>query len=191
MIHNSSAEREAELMVDILDFARCHGRKILNTHMTDFGGEEVKPAFQKLLIGEYLKKVEKKDSQAFYTLTSKGLNLFEEKRRSQSISEELKTRIIEKLQKAMSELEIKPWEVMFHIIYVIGRTRTVTTQDILEYYFWIVRPFIQLKNVHHPLYVYLGQFWNAPHLFFSMVSDRVFSKGYESVPLRFHRQSLV
>lgn len=134
MIHNSGGKREVELMVDILDFARRHGRKILSTHMTGFGGEEVKPAFQKLLIGEYLKKVEKKDFQAFYTLTSKGLSLFEEKRKSQSISEELKTQIIEKLQKAMTELEVKPWEVMFHIIYVIGRTRTVTTQDILEYF---------------------------------------------------------
>ncbi len=134
MTHNSGAEREAELMFDILDFARRHGRKILNAHMTDFGGETAKPAFQKLLIGEYLRKVEKKDFQAFYTLTSKGLNLFEEKRRSQLISEELKTRIIEKLQKAMAELEVKPWEVMFHIIYVIGKNRTVTTQDILEYF---------------------------------------------------------
>lgn len=125
--------REAELMVEILDFARCHGRKILQDQI-DFEDEKGQTILQKLLIGEYLSRVEKKGIPVFYTLTSKGLNLFEEERKFQSISEELKASIIEKLTYAMAELEVKPWEVMFHIIHVVGKRKVVTTGDIEDYF---------------------------------------------------------
>ncbi len=131
--HKGTAQREAESMVEMLDFARRHGRKILEDQITYFG-DHARPALQKLLTGEYLRKIEKRDSQAFYTLTSRGLNLFQEERKSQSISEELKAQIIENLKKALTELEVKPWEVMFHIIYVVGKNRSVTTGQILHYF---------------------------------------------------------
>jgi len=130
----ASVEREAELMFDILDFARCHGRKFSKDKTENFEGEIAQTILQKLLIGEYLSKIEKKDVPVFYTLTSKGLNLFEGRRKSQPIPGELKIQIIEKLANAITELEVKPWEVMFHIIHVIGKRRIVTTGDI-EHYF--------------------------------------------------------
>jgi len=129
----SSAEREAELMCEILDFARCHGRKILPDH-AHFEDEKGQIILQRLLIGEYLSKVEKKDIPIFYTLTSKGLNLFEGERKSQPISEESRAQITEKLTYAMAELEVKPWEVMFHIIHVVGKRKVVTTKDIEDYF---------------------------------------------------------
>ena len=129
-----SAQREAELIFEILNFARCHGRKILKDQTKDFEIKGAQSVLQKLFIGEYLRKVEKKGIPLFYALTSKGLNLFEEVRTSQSVPEELKTQIIERLRKAMNELEVKPWEVMFHIIHVIGKRRVVTTGDIEEYF---------------------------------------------------------
>ena len=98
----SNAKSEAELMFEILDFARCHGRKITKNQITPFADKENQTTLQKLLIGEYLSKVEKKGISTFYTLTSKGLNLFEEKRRSQPVSEQSKTQIIEKLTSAIS-----------------------------------------------------------------------------------------
>ena len=131
---NGSAEREAELMCEILDFARCHGRKISEDQIKDFRAMKAQKTLQKLLIGEYLEKIEKKDIPIFYTLTSKGLNLFKGKRKSEPVSQEFKTQIIEKLDNAVSELEAKPWEVMFHIIHVIGKRGVVTTGDIEDYF---------------------------------------------------------
>lgn len=131
---SSSAQREAELMVDILDFARCHGRKILEDQIEDFEDEKAQKTLQKLLIGEYLEEIEKKDVPVFYALTSKGLNLFGKKRKSQPVSTESRTQIIEKLKNAMAELEIKPWELMFHIIHVIEKRKVVTTGDIDDYF---------------------------------------------------------
>jgi tetratricopeptide (TPR) repeat protein/predicted transcriptional regulator len=130
----SNAKSEAELMFDILDFARCHGRKISKNQIESFADKENQTTLQNLLVGEYLSKVEKKGISAFYTLTSKGLNLFEEKRRSQPVSEQSKTQIIEKLTSAMAELEVKPWEVMFHIIHVVGNQQGVTAGDIEDYF---------------------------------------------------------
>ncbi len=121
-------------MFEILNFARCHGRKILETQVEDFGGEKAQKILQKLLIGEYLGKVEKKNVSTFYTLTSKGLNPFKRRRKSQPVSKELKTEIIQKLRDAMAELEVKPWEVMFHIIHVIGERKVVTAGDIGDYF---------------------------------------------------------
>ncbi|MBU7010735.1 MAG: tetratricopeptide repeat protein [Theionarchaea archaeon] len=131
---SSGAVREAELMFEILNFARCHGRKILEDQIEDFEGEKAQIILHKLLIGEYLGKVEKKDVSDFYTLTSKGLNLFKRRRKSQPVSKELRTEIIEKLKDAMAELEIKPWEVMFHIIHVIEKRKVVTAGDIGDYF---------------------------------------------------------
>ncbi len=125
-------QKDAELMFELLDFARCHGRKILRDQISHFGGE-THAILQKLLIGEYLKKIEK-ENILFYALTSKGLNLFAEKRKSQPIPATLKTQIIEQLKEALTELEVKPWEVMVHIIHVIGDHRTATTGDILQYF---------------------------------------------------------
>lgn len=124
---------EAERMFGILDFARCHGRKIYEDQVKSFGNKKTEPCLQKLVIGEYLRKVEK-DRISFYTLTSKGLNLFKDMRKSQSIPEGLKPQIIENLKKAMTELEMKPWEVMLHIIRVIGKNNPVTADDVLKYF---------------------------------------------------------
>ncbi len=127
-------QSEAELMFEMLDFARIHGRKILKSHIKNFRAEDAQTAFQKLLVGEYLEEIEKRDIPVFYTLTSKGLNLFGGERKSQAVSEESRTQIIEKLTHAMAELEVKPWEVMFHIIHVIGKRRMITTGDLEEYF---------------------------------------------------------
>jgi tetratricopeptide (TPR) repeat protein len=133
MTSSASMQSDAELMFELLDFARCHGRKILETQTDLLEGEKNAVAFQKLLIGEYLEKVEKKDIPAFYSLTSKGLNLFHE-RLDSPVTEEAHAQIVQTLAEAMVELEIKPWEVMFHIIHVIGRKRGVTTGDIEDYF---------------------------------------------------------
>jgi len=124
---------EAERMFGILDFARCHGRKIDEDQLSIFGDKKIRSTFQKLIIGEYLRNVEKEEF-TFYALTSKGLNLFGDMRKDQPIPEELKDNIAENLKKAMAELEIKPWEVKFYIIHVIGKEKVVTTQDILDYF---------------------------------------------------------
>ena len=134
MTPHSTAPTEAELMFEILNFARCHGRKISKDQTNIFESRGAQTVYQKLLVGEYLKRVEKKDIPLFYALTSRGLNLFEEIRKSQPVPEELRTQIIEKLRKEMNELEVKPWEVMFHIIHIVGKRRVVTTGDIKEYF---------------------------------------------------------
>jgi len=134
MTTDHGAEREAELMFEILDSAHRCGRKITEPQIRIVGGEKAQPTLQKLLIGEYLSKVEKEDFPVFYTLTSKGLNLFGEMRKSQQVPKELRIHIIEKLNKAVTDIEIKPWEVMFHIVHVIGKTRPVTTGDIEAYF---------------------------------------------------------
>ncbi len=125
-------QRDAELMFELLDFARRHGRKIPKDQLSHFGGEP-HATLQKLLIGEYFKKVEK-ENVLFYALTSKGLNLFAEKRKFQPLPAALKIKIVEQLKKALTELEVKPWEVMVHIIHVIGDHHTATTGDILQYF---------------------------------------------------------
>lgn len=142
----ANSDAEPERMFEILDFARCHGRKILEKQIESFGGNKIQSTFQKLIIGEYLRKVEK-ERVSFYTLTSKGLNLFGDMRKDQTISQELKDTIVETLTKAMSELEIKPWEVKFHIIHVIGKGKVVTTQDILDYF---VEYFPGIKGTSRP-----------------------------------------
>ncbi|KYK37233.1 MAG: tetratricopeptide repeat protein [Theionarchaea archaeon] len=124
---------EAEHMFRILDFARCHGRKIYKDQVKSLSNKKAESCLQKLVIGEYLRKVEK-DRISFYTLTSKGLNLFKDMRKSQSIPEDLEPQIIENLKKAMAELEMKPWEVMFHIIHVIGKKKPVTADDVIKYF---------------------------------------------------------
>lgn len=134
MDSDSCAEREAGIMFELLDFARCHGRKILKDQLVHFKSKEALLSLQKLLTGGYLKKINKEGILPFYVLTSRGLNLFGEKRKSQPVPQELKTQITETLRKAITDLEVKPWEVMFHIIYVIGRSHVVTTGDILEYF---------------------------------------------------------
>jgi tetratricopeptide (TPR) repeat protein len=134
MAPDDDPQMEAERMVDMLDFARRHGRRILKDQITNFEGEKSRKTLQKLLMGEYLSKIEKKDTPVFYALTSKGLNLFEGERGSQSVSKELRTQIIEKIKNATAELEVKPWEVMFYIIHVIGKRTVVTTGDIEAYF---------------------------------------------------------
>ncbi len=123
---------EAEHMFEILDFTRCHGRKISNEQLKAFDRGK-QSTLQKLTIGEYLKKV-KKDGISFYSLTSRGLNLFGALRKDQPVPEELKAQIIDNLEKAMADVRVKPWEVMFHIIHVIGKENSVTTQDIIDYF---------------------------------------------------------
>lgn len=121
-------------MFEILDFARCHERKIYETKTKPLDNKGALQALQKLVIGEYLRRIEKKGVPPFYTVTSKGLNLFGDLRNDQPITEEVKADVIKTLEKASDELEIKPWEVKFHIIHVIGREKIVTAQNILDYF---------------------------------------------------------
>ena len=134
MALNSDVRQEAEIMVDILDFARCHGRKLTEDQTRTLGSERTQSVLLKLSMGEYLTKVEKEGTPIFYALTSKGLNLFEDMRKDQSLPPIMKHRITENLTKVMADLEIKPWEVMFHIIHLVGKKRPVTTEDIEEYF---------------------------------------------------------
>jgi tetratricopeptide (TPR) repeat protein len=123
---------EAEHMFEILDFARCHGRKISKEQLRTFD-KGAQSTLQKLIIGEYLKKVEK-DGNFFFSLNSRGLNLFGAVRKDQPVPEELKAQIVDNLEKVMADVRVKPWEVMFHIIHVIGKEKPVTTQDIIDYF---------------------------------------------------------
>ncbi len=125
-----NGDAEADLMFEILDFARTHERRIYENQVELFG-EEAQSSFEKLTQREYLRKIEKRRPH-FYTLASKGLNLFEDKRKTESVPEELKDRILEKLQEAITELEIKPWELMFYIIHAIGNRQPVTTEEIIR-----------------------------------------------------------
>ncbi|MBU7046403.1 MAG: tetratricopeptide repeat protein [Theionarchaea archaeon] len=142
MALNSDVIEEAEIMVDMLDFARCHGRKLTEDQAQSLCNERAQSILLKLSMGEYLTRVEKEGTPLFYTLTSKGLNLFEDMRKDQSLPLNMKHRITENLIKAMADLEIKPWEVMFHIIHLVGKKRPVTTEDIEEYftdYFGVIK----------------------------------------------------
>jgi len=141
-LHNDS--KEPESMFKILDFARCHGRKISKDQVKELSVDE--SALQKVIAGEYLRKIEK-DKISFYTLTSKGLNLFGDFRKEQPIPEDLREQITETLSKAMAELETKPWEVMFHIIHLIGKNKPVTARDVLEYF---QNTFPEIKGISKP-----------------------------------------
>ncbi|MBU7041291.1 MAG: helix-turn-helix transcriptional regulator [Theionarchaea archaeon] len=126
--------KEVELTVEILDFARCHGRKITEEQAKRIGGSNTQSIMLKLLAQEYLLKVERKDILPFYTITSRGLNLFGDVRRSQQASEPLKKDIGKRIVKAMEELDVKPWEIMVHIIHVVGKRQSVTTGDVEEHF---------------------------------------------------------
>lgn len=121
-------------MVEMLDFARCHGRKITEDQTRRLGGGSTHSIVLKLLAQEYLLKVEKQDIPPFYTITSRGLNLFGDVRKSQPASEKLKTDIGKRIIKAMEELDVKPWEIMVHIIQVVGKRQFVTTGEIEVYF---------------------------------------------------------
>jgi tetratricopeptide (TPR) repeat protein len=134
MVLYNDAREEVEIMADMLDFARCHGRKLTEDQARRCGNEKAQSLLLKLSMGEYFAKVEKKDIPVFYTLTSKGLNIFEDLRKDQVVPQDMKCRIMENLTKALEDLEIKPWEVMFHIIHVVGKRQPVATGDIEEYF---------------------------------------------------------
>ena len=125
--------KEAELMFDILDFARLHGRKIDRKQFQRKFGDEAENSLQKLLQRELLRKVKKVD-KIFYAITSNGLNLFEDRRRTEPVPEELRNQIIEKLEYYIIELEFKPWELMFHIIRLVGDKQPVTTDEIVQFF---------------------------------------------------------
>ncbi|MBU7017338.1 MAG: tetratricopeptide repeat protein [Theionarchaea archaeon] len=142
MVLNSDVCEEADIMIEMLDFARHHGRKLTEDQARRIGNKKTQSMMLKLSMGEYLTKVEKEGIPVFYTLTSKGLNLFEDMRKDQPIPQDMKHHIMENLKKAMADLEIKPWEVMFHIIHLVGKKRPVTTEDIEEYftdYFGVIK----------------------------------------------------
>ena len=126
-------QREAEYMFEILNFARLHGRKIDKKEFQERFGNKTENILQKLLQRELLREVKKGDL-LFYAITSNGLNLFEDKRRAEPVPEELKSKIIEKLDTYITELEMKPWELMFHIIRVIGDRKSVTTDEVIHYF---------------------------------------------------------
>lgn len=119
-------------MFEILNFARTRERRILERQLTGFG-KGADSASQKLTMREYLRKVSK-EGQKFYSITNKGLNLFRDSRRkTATVPDELKGEILEKLQEIISELRVKPWELMFHIICAVGINQPVTTEEISNY----------------------------------------------------------
>jgi tetratricopeptide (TPR) repeat protein len=133
MIEENGSVKEAELMFKILDFARTNERRIYDKQIEQFK-EKGLSSVQKLVIGEYLQRVAK-GSHPFYTMTAKGLNLFKEKRKkTEIVPERLKNQIIEKLDAVINELEMKPWELMFYIIHVIGNNHPIATENILTYF---------------------------------------------------------
>lgn len=132
--NNHNARREAVLMFEILNFARLHEKRIYEKQLEmHFGGEKTKPSIKKLISAEYFRKV-KKGEPFFYVITSKGLNLFENKWKEEFIPEDVKNRILEKLSDVIAKLKVKPWETMFHIIHVIGNRQPITTEEILDYF---------------------------------------------------------
>ncbi len=126
---SENGNAEAALMFEILDFARRHERRIYEDQ-TKLFGEEAEPAIQRLTQREYLRNIRKE--HPFYVITSKGLNLFEDKRKSDVIPEELKNRILEKLGDTISELETKPWELKLYIIHIIGNSPPITPEEIMQ-----------------------------------------------------------
>ncbi|MBU7037844.1 MAG: tetratricopeptide repeat protein [Theionarchaea archaeon] len=123
---------EAELMFEILNFARTKERRILKQQLRTFG-KDADSIVEKLVMREYLKKVDK-EGQEFHSITNKGLNLFGDRRkRNATIPDELKSEILEKLQDIIGELRIKPWELMFHIVCAVGINQPVTTEEISDY----------------------------------------------------------
>lgn len=126
-------EKEANLMFEIMDFMRTHYRRINKNQIKQFEGEG-QSAIKKLIMMEYLREV-KKGKESFYAITSKGLNLFEDKRKgNEVVPEDLRKRIVERLLKIIPELEMKSWEIMFQILYLIGKEWPITTEEILSYF---------------------------------------------------------
>jgi tetratricopeptide (TPR) repeat protein len=132
--NNSSNAEEAEIMFSILDFARLHGRKIYEDQVRiSFGDTKSQQSFKNLISAEYLRKV-KKEGLLFYAITSNGLNLFEDKRKEETVPKDLRERILEKLNDVVAKLGMKPWEIMFYIIHVIGNRQPITTDEIMHYF---------------------------------------------------------
>jgi tetratricopeptide (TPR) repeat protein len=136
---------EAERMFDILNFARTHGRKIYEDRCGHFG-KDIQPTLEKLTQKGYLKKVNK-EGPPFYTLTSTGLNLFEDKRKDETALLALKNQIVEKLATVLNELEMKPWEIMFRLIHVIGNQHPITTDEVIEH---LQREFPEARGIARP-----------------------------------------
>ncbi|MGC1120365.1 MAG: tetratricopeptide repeat protein [Candidatus Methanofastidiosia archaeon] len=132
MNRNNGNVEEAELLFKVLDFARTEERRILKGQLSKFG-KDADSAVQKLTQREYLRKINK-EGQKFYSITNKGLNLFGDRRkRTATVPDELKIEILEKLQDIISELGIKPWELMFHIVCAVGINQPVTTEEVSNY----------------------------------------------------------
>ena len=150
----NSSTQEALGMFEILDFARLHGRKIDRKQFQRTFGDEAENSLQKLLQRELLREV-KKGGILFYAITSRGLNLFEDRRRTEPVPEELKNHIIEKLDTYITELEMKPWELMFHIIRVIGDKQPITTDEVIHHF---KERFSDIKGTSRPnVYRNLGR----------------------------------
>ncbi|MGD2250989.1 MAG: tetratricopeptide repeat protein [Candidatus Methanofastidiosia archaeon] len=128
----NSNEKEAELMFEILNFARTHERKIYEGDLNKYNTGKAHQCVEKLVNAEYLQKVEKEEPH-FYGLVAKGLNLFEDKRLEEPVPEELKNRILETIEEILGQFEIKPWELMFHVIHVIGIRKSMTAEGLLDY----------------------------------------------------------
>jgi tetratricopeptide (TPR) repeat protein len=141
-----SNEKEAELMFEILNFARTHERKIYEGDLNKLDAGKTHKCVEKLVNAEYLQKVEK-EKPHFYGLMVKGLNLFEDKRLEEPVPEELRNRILETLCKILGQLEMKPWELMFHLIHTIGNRQPITTESILNY---LQNQFPETKGVSQP-----------------------------------------
>jgi tetratricopeptide (TPR) repeat protein len=132
MNRNDGNADEAELMFEILNYARTEERRILERQVSRFG-KNAKSAVQKLNQREYLRKINK-EGQKFYSITNKGLNLFGDRRkRTAIVPDELKNKILKKLRSTISELGIKPWELTFHIICTVGINQPVTTEEVSTY----------------------------------------------------------
>ena len=120
----------AEKMYDLLNYARTHNRRI-QRHEIDTLGEDAFSHIKALISLEYLKEV-KKDDVWFYSIRSKGLNLFDEKRLKGEISSDEREDIIKKLENDLKKLRLKPWEVMLQILQLLRDHGPMNTEEIFE-----------------------------------------------------------
>jgi tetratricopeptide (TPR) repeat protein len=121
--------KPAEKMFELLNYAREHNRRIPKKRVADLEKDALSPV-KPLVSLEYVKEV-KKDGVWFYSIRSKGLNLFGEKRLKGEISPDVRDDIIKKLEKDLKKLDMKPWEVMLQILQLIGKHQPMNTEEII------------------------------------------------------------
>ncbi|MBU7032922.1 MAG: hypothetical protein HXS53_10355 [Theionarchaea archaeon] len=121
---------EAACMVEILDYARKNNHMILSDQVIRLG-DSAQSHIETLISMEYLREV-KKGKAWFYSLQSKGLNLFRKNRNKDDIPPEMKEKIINKLINDLEKLQMKPWEVMLHIFQLLAKHGSMNTEEVTQ-----------------------------------------------------------